>query len=220
VSNVSLMPVPSEQSSATCANCGAPLVADQRYCLSCGQPVSPVRLAFLDVLGNEAKSQPNQQAWGPPPIEVGPGGYVLGPGGPEGWLRRYSGVLGLLSVLAICLLAGLLIGHWASQGSGTPAQQVIKVEGLGGLGSGGASTGTPGTSTGSEESTATEESSKPATKSEKKEAEEGEHETAAEKAPPPAPKKIEKQKLEKLTKSKGKKHEEEINELGDTPIET
>jgi hypothetical protein len=214
------MPVPPEQSSATCGNCGAPLVADQRYCLSCGQPISPVRLAFLDVLSGDAKSEPQQQAWGPPPIEIGPGGYVLGPGGPEGWLRRYSGVLGLLSVLALCLLAGLLIGHWASQGGTTPAPQVIKVEGLGGLGSGGTSAGGAGTSTGSEEATTTEEKSKPATKSEKREAEEGEHETAAEKAPPPPSKKLEPKKLDKLGKSTGKKHQEELNELGDTPIET
>ena len=43
-----LAPVPSENNA--CAHCGSPLVADQRYCLSCGQPASPVRLAFLGVL--------------------------------------------------------------------------------------------------------------------------------------------------------------------------
>ncbi len=42
-STMSLVPVPSaeQQPETTCASCNAPLVADQRYCLSCGKPVSP-----------------------------------------------------------------------------------------------------------------------------------------------------------------------------------
>src|ERR1700722_17258456 len=78
VSNLSLMPVPSEQSAATCANCGAALVADQRYCLTCGQPCSPVRLAFLDVLtdpGHGGGQAP--PAWGVPnTIDMGSAGFL------------------------------------------------------------------------------------------------------------------------------------------------
>ncbi|HEY7952876.1 MAG TPA: hypothetical protein VID70_07790, partial [Solirubrobacteraceae bacterium] len=37
-----------------CAGCGAPLGADQRYCLSCGIPRTGARLPFLDVLHSEA----------------------------------------------------------------------------------------------------------------------------------------------------------------------
>jgi hypothetical protein len=217
VSNLSLVPVPAEQSPATCANCGAPLVADQRYCLSCGQPVSPVRLAFLDVLQNDQQRQARsaQNVWGAP-IDVGPPGYLPGGRGAGGWLERHSGLLALASVLLLCLVAGLLVGHWVTQsGTKTPAQQVLKVEGLGGLGSSAPTTTAPTTST-SEEPALPKTSSK----TEKKEAEEGAKETAAEKAPPPAPKKISKSKLQKLGSSKGKKHTEEINELGDQPIET
>ena len=36
--------------SPKCEHCGAALVPDQRYCLSCGQPVSPTRMSFLDAL--------------------------------------------------------------------------------------------------------------------------------------------------------------------------
>jgi hypothetical protein len=128
---MSLVPVPAEQGVAKCTNCGAALVADQRYCLSCGQPASPVRLAFLDALQGEGAS-----AGGPPAIQVGPGYVPLSEGrGANGWLRRNSGLLGLLAVLVLCLIAGLLIGHWASQGSGTkvPAKQVVEVKGLSGL---------------------------------------------------------------------------------------
>ena len=85
---MSLVPVPSEQSGATCANCGAALVADQRYCLSCGEPASPVRLAFLDVLQNDPAAAGARQT-----IEMTPAGYVpLGDSrGASGWLRRTPG---------------------------------------------------------------------------------------------------------------------------------
>lgn len=218
---MSLVPVPSEQPGATCANCGAALVADQRYCLSCGQPVSPVRLAFLDALtpGPPAATPP-QTAWGTPAtIDVGPGGYL--PPAPEhglnAWLRRNSGLMGLLTVLVLCLGVGLLVGHWVSQ-SKAPTSSTIKVEGLGGLAAaGGTSTGAATTPTAT---TSTTGAGKGATKEEAKEAEEGAHETAAEKAPPKKPVTVAPSTLKKLTESKGKKHEEEINALGDQPIET
>jgi hypothetical protein len=135
VSDVSLMPVPSEQAPVSCTNCGAALVADQRYCLACGQPASPVRLAFLDVLQNDpSRSGATQQT-----IAMSPVGYapVGDPGGAGGWLRRYSGLLSLFTVLLLCLVVGLLVGHWVTQGNGnrTPAKQVVEVKGLSGLAS-------------------------------------------------------------------------------------
>jgi hypothetical protein len=213
---VSLVPVPSEQAGETCASCGAPLVADQRYCLSCGQPASPVRLAFLDVL----QSGPAAAGAGPT-LELTPAGYVpAGEGGQglNGWLRRNSGLLSLLAVLVLCLIAGLLVGHWASGGGGTkvPAKQVVEVKGLSGLAaapaaaSGAAATSTPA------EATETKETAKEAAEAKQAEAKE----TAAEKAPPPKPKKVAPEKIKKLTNSSGAQHQKEINELGDAPIET
>lgn len=76
----SLAPVPSE--SSTCTNCSAPLVADQRYCLSCGQPCSPVRLAFLDVLQSERQPQLGAGAAGSAPVAYTP--YVEAAVGPRG----------------------------------------------------------------------------------------------------------------------------------------
>ncbi len=219
---MSLASVPSDQPEATCANCGAPVVADQRYCLSCGQPVSPVRLAFLDVLAPAgpppAAAAPTGWA-APSTIDLAPSGYVVQQQtGANAWLRRNSGLLGLIAILALFLLSGLLIGHWVSQ-SKTPANTTIKVEGLGGLaaGTGGAAT----TATNPAESTgSTGAASKSSAKQEAREKAEGEHETAKEKAPPPAPKAVSKEKIDKLTKSTGKKHQEEINALGAAPIET
>jgi hypothetical protein len=224
---MSLVPVPSEQPQpeTNCANCNAPLVADQRYCLSCGNPVSPVRLAFLDALGPAAPPAAPAgalpAAWSPGGYELTPSGYVpIQQNGAAGWARRNSGLIGLLGVLVLCLLTGLLVGHWVSQ-SKTPANQTIKVEGLGALGAGavaaGAAKDASSTSAGSESSTGTSRSS--ATES-KKDEEIGKHETAKEKAPPPKPKTVSKAKINKLTKSTGKKHQEEINSLGAEPIET
>jgi hypothetical protein len=218
MTNVSLMPVPSEQAGATCANCGAALVADQRYCLSCGQPASPVRLAFLDVL----QSEQGRSGVGQPTIEMSPAGYVpvADPPGASGWLRRNSGLLGLFSVLLMCLIVGLLVGHWVTQGSNnkTPAKQVVEVKGLSGLSAAPAvaATTTP-TSTTATSATATSKSS---AKEEAEEAKAAKKETAAEKAPPPKPVKVAPATIKKLTTSSGKKHEEEINALGAQPIET
>jgi hypothetical protein len=210
---VSLVPVPSDQPGAACAHCGAPLVADQRYCLSCGQPATPVRLAFLDVLqGEKGASGVAQQT-----IEMSPAGYVpVGDSrGANGWLRRNSGLLGLLAVLVLCLIAGLLVGHWVSQGSKTPAKQVVEVKGLSGLTAAPAAVATTPASV---TTTPAETKETAAAKAAAKKAEA--KETKVEKAPPPAPKKVAPTTIKKITDSSGKKHQEEINALGATPIET
>ncbi len=211
MTNVSLMPVPPEQAAATCANCGAALVADQRYCLACGQPCSPVRLAFLDVL----QAEPNRPELQRGTVETG---YAIVPQQQEaaGWLRRYYGLLGLLSVLLMCLIVGLLVGHWVTQGN-TPSKQVVEVKGLSPA-LAAAATSTPTTTPGT--STTPASSTKSNAKAEAEEAKAEKKETKAEKAPPPAPVKVTPTKLKKLSNTTGKQHQEEINSLGAQPIET
>jgi len=212
---LSLVPVPSEQAGATCEHCGAALVADQRYCLSCGQPASPVRLAFLDVLQNDRAAGIAQ-----PTLELTPAGYAL-PGeghGANGWLRRNSGLLSLLAVLVLCLIAGLLVGHWASQGSKTPSKQVVEVKGLSGIAAAPAAAATTPASAAAGEVTETPAKASAKEEAEAKKAEA--KETKAEKAPPPPPKKVAPAKIKKLTNSSGAQHQKEINELGAQPIET
>jgi hypothetical protein len=213
-----LAPVPSENQ--TCANCSAPLVADQRYCLSCGQPVSPVRLAFLDVL--ESERQPQQFGAGQPgvlPVAYTP---FLEPAAGPAWLRRYAPLFGVLSVLLLAMIVGLLVGHWVTQSNkAVPATaQVIKVEGLGALATG-VGTTTPSTGTGG--STTTTGKSATSTKSEeaKEEAEAKAEEKAEEKAPAKAPeaKKVSNSSLTKLEKSHGASHEKELSKLSTAPIE-
>jgi hypothetical protein len=221
---MSLAPVPSEQQAdaQSCANCAAPLSPDQRYCLACGQPVSPVRLAFLDVL--QGDSQPYEGGHGP--------AGALAPGyasayepvaavGPYAWLRRYSGLFGLLSVLLLAILAGLLVGHWVTQ-SKTPSRQVLKVEGLPTAAAAATPLAAAPTATTASTAAATT-APKPATLSKetaKTEAHEVNEAKAIEKAPPPKAVKVSPSKLQKLGSSSGQKHEEEVNKLGAQPIET
>jgi hypothetical protein len=210
---MSLVPVPAEQSDSTCANCGATLLADQRYCLECGQPASPVRLAFLDVLESE-QGTGGSQAISPVPVSAGYANVYDAPG-PAGWLRRNNGVLTLLAVLALCLIAGLLIGHWATGKQAPAAPTTIKVEGLQGAAAAAPTSGTASTPT----ATPTE-STKSSGKEEAEAAKAAAKETPAEKAPPPAPKKVSKTELQKLSSTSGKKHHEEIEAHGAEPIET
>jgi hypothetical protein len=213
---VSLVPVPSEQERASCPNCSATLSPDQRYCLSCGHPVSSVRLAFLDVL--QSDSQPYVGGQGSTGL-VSPGyPAVIEPAsGAAGWLRRYSGLFGLLTVLLMSIIVGLLVGHWITQ-SKAPSTQIVKVEGLtsGAAPTTGASAAAPSTTTPSTTSSPAA-SSKAEAKTEAKEVKEAK---AIEKAPIPKAVVVTPAKLQKLGSSTGKKHEEEVNKLGDQPIET
>ncbi len=203
------MPVPAEQAGASCANCGAALVSDQRYCLECGQPCSPVRLAFLDVL----QAEQNPAAIGQGAIEMVPAEYRSSASqqGVSGWLRRNSGLLGLLGVLLLCLIVGLLVGHWVSQGNSAPSKQVVEVKGLSVAPAAAATT--PASTT---PATTTTAPSNTSSKAKDEEAKEKAQEAKIEKAPLAAPVKASTKKLS----TNPKKHEEEINSLGDQPIET
>jgi hypothetical protein len=208
-----LAPVPSE--SATCANCSAPLAADQRYCLSCGQPCSPVRLAFLDVLESERQPQLGPGTMSTAPVAFTP--YLEPAAGPA-WLRRYAPLFAILSVLLLALIVGLLVGHWVTQSKVSSAPQVIKVEGLGGAALA-AGTGTTPTSTTSSSTTKSATSAK--SEEEKEQAETKAEEKAEEKTPAKAPeaKKVSNTAIEKLTKTHGKAHEKELSEISTAPIE-
>jgi hypothetical protein len=218
---VSLSPVPSEQGGASCANCSAPLAPDQRYCLACGQPASPVRLAFLDVL--QAEAQPYAGSQGP--VGSLPSTYVPvseSASGVYGWMGRYAGLFGLLSVLLLAIVVGLLVGHWVTQ-SKAPSQQVLKVEGLSGgvatpLASSGSTTAASTTAaTATPKPAASAASSKESAKTEAKDVQEAK---AIEKKPLPKVDKVNSTTAKKLGSTHGQKHEEEINKLGDQPIET
>jgi hypothetical protein len=223
---------------ATCAGCGAPLAPDQRYCLACGRPCSPVRLAFLDVLQSEPQTAtmpilgaPQAAGYGPPPD----------PPGLVGSLRRWSGVFGLLGVLLAALLIGLLVGHWLTGGTST-GKQVFEVKGLGapaaapaasssGAGVSGTSTGASAGSSSGHHSAGASSAQSHGASAAKGASEGGVHESAYEekqaaqeakttKALPTAHK-TSAATLQKLEHTTGKQHAKEVQAaLGSGPIET
>lgn len=202
-----------------CANCGASLVADQRYCLTCGQPCSPTRLAFLDVL--QAESDPRGQVTLAQPVAgYPPTGYLppVQEDGAIGWLRRYSGLFGLLGVLLVTGLIGLLVGHWLAP-SKASGPQIVKIEGTLPAAAATASPGVPTTAgpTAPTAKTATT-SSAPTEAQEKQEVKEAESPKKKLKAPV----KTSSSSIGKLEKTTGKQHQKEIEALtaGGKPIET
>jgi predicted lipid-binding transport protein (Tim44 family) len=234
---------------AACAGCGAPLAPDQRYCLACGRPASPVRLAFLDVLQADRSREtlafgehprfgqqtaatailgaPSAAGYQPPPD----------PPGMLGSLRRYSGLFGLLGVLLASLLIGLLVGHWLTGSPGT-GKQVVEVKGLGvPLAAAGAanSSGSAGTSPGSGAGSSSSSSHHSSTGSSQShgasKSEGGVSETSGEEAEAakevkstkalPAAHKTSSATLQKLEHTTGKQHAKEVKAaLGNGPIET
>lgn len=215
---MNLVPVPSDEQEATCPSCSAPLVGDQRYCLACGHPVSPVRLAFLDVLQSEYQPQ-SSQGLGPAglggvPITQVSQATAAQPSDVPAWLRRYSGLFGLLGVLLLAGIAGLLLGHWAGQGKAAPSRETIKLEGVGAL-----AAAAPAATTAASSATPAPAASSN-TKAEAQEAKQAAKEAKVTKTPPPKPVKVSSSGLKKLSTSTGTKHEEEVSKLGDQPIET
>jgi hypothetical protein len=223
---------------AACAGCGAPLAPDQRYCLACGRPASPVRLAFLDVLQAEPGTAatailgaPSAAGYQPPPD----------PPGMLGSLRRYSGLFGLLGVLLASLLIGLLVGHWLT-GSPGAGKQVVEVKGLGvplaaagaanSSSGAGASTGSGAGSSSSSSSSSSHHSSSSSSQSHNaSKSEGGVSETSGEEAQAakevkstkalPAAHKTSSATLQKLEHTTGKQHAKEVKAaLGNGPIET
>jgi hypothetical protein len=223
---------------AACAGCGAPLAPDQRYCLACGRPASPVRLAFLDVLQTDGQQTAGTTILGAPAAA----GYQppSDPPGTLGALRRYSGLFGLLGVLLASLLIGLLVGHWLTGGAPT-GKQVYEVKLNTPLaaaaaatpsGSSGTSTGSGSGSSGSSSSSSSHHASSASSQSHSAaKSEGGVSENSAEEAEAakevkstkalPAAHKTSSATLQKLEHTTGKQHAKEVKAaLGNGPIET
>jgi hypothetical protein len=101
-----------------CASCGAPLAADQRYCLECGARRAQARVAFRDILatGGAPPAAPAvvaARAQDGPPARSGPAFLV--------------GLLCLLAALGV----GVLIGNSGDDTTAAtpPPAQVITVGG-------------------------------------------------------------------------------------------
>ncbi len=95
-----------------CAQCGAPLALDQRYCLECGTRRTGARSEFLDGLG--APSPPARGV----PIAPAPE--------PRSWWGGLSAIAGV-GVLLLAMGVGVLIGRSGSGGTVTAPAQTVSV---------------------------------------------------------------------------------------------
>jgi hypothetical protein len=110
-----------------CPNCGAPLAADQRYCLQCGARRAEARLAFMEILGTPAET--HGAAVPPPPQRLRPPAAGISPG---------TAAVGI-GLAVLFLGVGVLVGRGGSNDTKTvaaPAPSVVTV----GSGSGTATT--------------------------------------------------------------------------------
>lgn len=111
-----------------CPGCGAPLAADQRYCLNCGRRRGAPRVDYRHYMG---RTDPAAEASAPqsagPAVEE-----------PVKQQRDYAplAAVGGIAVLGLMLLIGVLIGKGNSDTASVPTQQVIRVPATGGESSG------------------------------------------------------------------------------------
>ena len=112
-------------------------------------------------------------------------------------------------MLVLCLIVGLLVGHWVSQdnASKVPTKQVVEVKGLSGLAA------APAAATTTPSATSTEPAETKATAKEEAETKQ-EHakETRAEKAPLAQPKKAA-PTIKKISKTTGAQHQKKSTNL-------
>jgi hypothetical protein len=109
------------QSGDQCATCKAPLAADQRYCLECGQRRGDPRLPFMDaVVLMDAVQRPPQ----PPPAP---------PKKKRSGISPNAALIAGVGTLLLALGIGVLIGRSGHQevAQTAAAPQVIKVGGGG-----------------------------------------------------------------------------------------
>jgi hypothetical protein len=116
-----------------CAQCGAPLADDQRYCLQCGEPRPHLS---GPPSAKPAEDKPSPVPSSPPGLSSSaPGALGAPPSGRNNSLALLAGV----GVLLLAMGVGVLIGRAGAAGSKAPPAQVISI---GGSAAGGAATGT------------------------------------------------------------------------------
>ena len=98
-----------------CGECGAPLAADQRYCLNCGTRRTEPRVQFADYLnGNGADGGAGRPTAAPPSA-----------GGGRDWTPIIA--LGGLTALGIMLAIGVLIGKGGNDSTATTPAPIVQV---------------------------------------------------------------------------------------------
>jgi hypothetical protein len=131
-------------STQSCAQCGAPLADDQRYCLHCGEPRPDVKgpLSSGPLADTRSQAPPTASA-----VPSSPPGSV--PPMPAGGSTSRNNSVALIAGVGVLLLSmgvGVLIGRAGSGSAKAVPAQVITVGGASGAG-GSATTGPQATTT-------------------------------------------------------------------------
>jgi hypothetical protein len=105
-----------------CHHCGAPLAADQRYCLNCGQRRGEARVDYRRLMG-QAGAEPR-------PAQAPATAAEQPPAEPRSAERDYAplAAVGGIAVLGLMLLVGVLIGK-GDNSTTAPAPAPIVVRG-------------------------------------------------------------------------------------------
>jgi hypothetical protein len=108
-----------------CQQCGAPLAADQRYCLNCGTPRTGSRVDYRRLMSAASA--------GPAPAEPALAAAAAAPLEPRQSERDYAplAAVGGIAVLGLMLLVGVLIGRGNTTPASAPAP-VVRVGGASG----------------------------------------------------------------------------------------
>jgi hypothetical protein len=126
---------------APCRTCGAPLAADQRYCLQCGTRRAEARLPFLEIL----KGQGPRGAVTRTTVSS----YAAPPAGQVGALGRMSAnavAIAGVACLVLALGVGVLIGNMNDNSAPAAAPaQIIRVGAVGAAPAAATTTAAPAT---------------------------------------------------------------------------
>jgi len=128
-----------------CAQCAAPLLADQRYCLNCGKRRGGPRVDYRQRMLAAAGSE--REAPGPAQPVPAPADDTAAPAEPAKAERDFTplAAVGGIAVLGLMLLVGVLIGRGDGDAAPAPAPVVLPA------GSGAATAGAEGGGEGGED---------------------------------------------------------------------
>lgn len=110
---------------APCRTCGAPLAADQRYCLQCGTRRAEARLPFLEILKGQAPGPARRS-------HVAPLAAAPQHGGGLGRVSANAVAIAGVACLVLALGVGVLIGNMNDNEAPAAAPaQIIRVGAVG-----------------------------------------------------------------------------------------
>jgi hypothetical protein len=116
-----------------CQGCGAPLAADQRYCLNCGSRRGEPRVDYRRLMGlSVAEAEAGAETGGPQARSQRSPAAEPASAEPQKGERDYAplAAVGGIAVLGLMLLVGVLIGKGDNSSTvSTPAPIVVKGEG-------------------------------------------------------------------------------------------